>query len=128
MSVTSTKGKLEVLHKHYEHLVRVSVDSDFDDDWKGEVESKVEACNRMSRSCEDAFLDKELEKAEIAKCRRKLKNNKTGGNDGLVGELLKYGGSGMVSLLEQLFSVVWAVPGQWREGIEMIQGLHNLIQ
>ena len=32
-------------------------------------------------------------------------------------ELLKYGGSGMVSLLVQLFSVVWheeAVPRQWR--------------
>ena len=31
VSVTSTKGKLEVLQKH---LGRVSVDSDFDDDWK----------------------------------------------------------------------------------------------
>ena len=68
VSVTSTKGKLEVLQKHYEHLGRVSIDSDFDDHWKGEVESKVEACGRMSRSCEDAFLDKGIEKAEIAKC------------------------------------------------------------
>ena len=33
--------------------------------------------------------------------------NKTGGSDGLVGELLKYGGEGMVLLLEKLFSVVW---------------------
>ena len=39
----------------YQYLGRVSVDSDFDDDWKGEVESKVEACGRMSGSCEDAF-------------------------------------------------------------------------
>ena len=31
----------------------------------------------------------------------------TGGRDGLVGELLKCGGSRMVYLLEQLFSVVW---------------------
>ena len=70
----------------------------------------------MSGSCEDAFFDKGIEKAEIAKYRRKLKNNKTGGSDGLVGELLKYGVSGMVSLLEQLFSVVYlgeAVPRQW---------------
>ena len=32
-------------------------------------------------------------------------------------ELLKYSGSGMVCLLEQLFSVVWheeTVPRQWR--------------
>ena len=32
VSVTSTKGKLEVLQKH---LGRVSADSDFDDNWKG---------------------------------------------------------------------------------------------
>ena len=49
------KGKLEVLQKHYQHLGRVSVDSDFDDDWKEEVESKVEAYGRMSGSREDAF-------------------------------------------------------------------------
>ena len=62
----------------------------------------------MSELCEDEFLDKEIEKGEIVKCIRKLKINKTGGSDGLVGELLKYGGSGMVYLLEQLFSVCGA--------------------
>ena len=44
--------------------------------------------------------------AEIRECIFKLKNIKTGGNDGIVRELLKYGGSGMVYLLEQLFKVV----------------------
>ena len=43
-----------MLQKHYQHLGRVSVDSDFGDDWKEEVESKEEACGRMSGSCEDA--------------------------------------------------------------------------
>ena len=36
------------------------------------------------------------------------------------GGLLKYGSSGMVCLLEQLFSVIWCeelVPRQWREGL-----------
>lgn len=56
-----------MLQKHYEHLCRVSVDSDFDDDWKGEVKSKVEACDRMSRSCEDAILDKGIEKGRDCK-------------------------------------------------------------
>ena len=64
VSVTSTKGKLEVLQKHYQHLGRVSVDSDFDDDWKGEVENKVEACGRISG---DAFLDKGIEKTNVLK-------------------------------------------------------------
>ena len=47
-------------------------------------------------------------------------NSKTGGSDGIVVELFKYGGSGMVDLLEQLFSVIWQeeiVPSQWREGL-----------
>ena len=62
MSVTSTKHKLEVLQKHYQHLGRVSVVMIL----KGEVESKVDACDRMSGSCEDAFLGKEIEKAKTA--------------------------------------------------------------
>ena len=40
------------------------------------------------------------------KCLRKLKMARLGGSDGIVGELLKYSGSGMVDLLEQLFSVI----------------------
>ena len=53
-------------------------------------------------------------------CVRKLMNNKTGGSGGLVGELLKYSGSGMIDLLQQLFAVVWReefVPPQWRVGL-----------
>ena len=76
----------------------------------------------MSVTCEDdnIILDREIDSAEISRCLRKLKNNKTGGSDGLVGELPKYGGSGMVDLLQQLFSVIWReemVPLQWREGL-----------
>ena len=41
-----------------------------------------QSCVKMS------FLDKEIEKGEIVKCIKKLKKNKTGGSDGLVGELL----------------------------------------
>ena len=103
MSITSTRGKLEVLQKHYQLLSKMSVDSEFDADWKEEVEDSVGGYSNLSEEAGDAFLDKEVEKGEIAKCVRKLKNNKTGGSDGIVGELLKYGGSGMVDLLEQLF-------------------------
>ena len=35
----------------------------------------------------------------------KTYNNKTGGSDRIVGELLMYTGSGIVHLFEQLFSV-----------------------
>ena len=82
VSVTSTRRKLEVLQKHYQLLGKISVDSDFDANWKEEVESKVSSYGSMSESCEDDRLDIALEKSEIVKCIRKLKNNKTGGSDG----------------------------------------------
>ena len=116
VSVTSTRGKLEVLQKHYQHLGKISEDSDFDANWKEEGESKVSSYGSMSESCEDDRLDIEIEKGEIVENLRIIRR----GSDGLVGELLKYGGSGMVCLLEQLFSVVWheeTVPRQWREGL-----------
>ena len=49
---------------------------------------------------------------EIANCIRKLKNNMTGGGDGIVGKLLnKNGGLGMVHLLQQLFLVIIIMAG-----------------
>ena len=76
-SVTSAKGKLEVFQKHYEHLGRVSVDRNFDSNWKEVVERKVSVCSSLSEVCEDEALDGEIEKEEIAKSIRKVKNNKT---------------------------------------------------
>ena len=95
----------------------MSVDGVFDADWKEEVEDNV--LNGYS-SLSEEVANSILEKGEIAKCLRNLKNSKTGGSDGIVDELLKYSGSGMVDLLEQLFSVIWQeeiVPRQWREGL-----------
>ena len=105
VSVTSTKGKLKVLQSHYQRLGSCSVDDAFDGNWKQEVDSEVNECHRCSVEHDDPVLDREIELQEIARCVRKLKNNKTGGSDGLVGELLKYGGSGMIHLL---FEVVWS--------------------
>ena len=34
VSVSSTQGKLEVLRRHYEELGKVSVDDNFEADWK----------------------------------------------------------------------------------------------
>ena len=93
----------------------------FDDaDRKEEVEDNVNGYSSLSEEVADSVLDKEIGKGEIGKCLRILKNSKTGSSDGIVGELLKYGGSGMVDLLEQLFSVIWQeeiVPRQCREGL-----------
>ena len=42
MSITSTRGKLEVLQKHYQLLSKMSVDSEFDANWKREVEDSLD--------------------------------------------------------------------------------------
>lgn len=42
-----------------------------------------------------------------------------------MGELLQYGGSGIVCLLKQLILVVWheeTVAGQWREALTVKKG------
>ena len=92
LSLTSTRGKLEVLQRHYQLLSKMSVDSVFDADWKEEVGDNVKGYSSLSEEVTDSLLDNEIEKGEIAKCPRNLKNSKTGGSDGIVSKLLKYGG------------------------------------
>ena len=76
--------------------------------------------SEMSSLQKDKVLDRGISYAEMKKCSESLKNNKTGGNDGLVGELFKHGGKGMANLLKVLYGVVWteeSIPKQWRQGI-----------
>ena len=75
MSVTSTRGKLEVLQRHYQQLGKLSLDSNLEAEWREVVESNVSRYGSMSELYKD---DKEIEKGEIVKCIKKLKNNKTG--------------------------------------------------
>ena len=86
ISVSSTKGKLQILQQHYKLLGTSVVDSAFDDEWKLEVEEKV--LEYSKQNLKDLDLDKEIEESVIVRCIKKLKNNKTGGGDGIVSELL----------------------------------------
>ena len=38
---------------------------------------------------------------------KKLKNNKTGGGDGIVGELLMYKGVSMMKMVGKLYALIW---------------------
>ena len=85
---------MEVLQRHYQHLGKISVDSDFG---KRKLRIyEVSSYASMSELYEDDPLA--IKKGGIVKCIRKL----SGESDGLVGELLKYGGSGMVCLPESI--------------------------
>ena len=81
--------KLRILQKHYEDVVQMTKDSSFESNWKEQVEQKISTCGSMA--CEDDYLNWVTQTGKIEKCICKLMNSKTGGSDGLVGELLKYG-------------------------------------
>ena len=89
MSVSSTQGKLEVLRGPYEELGKVSVDNNFEADWKEEVVSTLVTCSNLSEVSENDRSERQMDREEIAQC-------VNGGCDGIVEELLKYGSSGMV--------------------------------
>ena len=82
--------------------------------------SEVPLYSEMSSLQKNKVLDRGISYAEIKKYCKSLKNNKTGGNDGLVGELFKYCGKGMANLLKVLYGVVWteeSIPKQWGQGL-----------
>ena len=54
--VSSIKGKLEMLKRHYQQLGTCSVDTAFDDSWKEEVDKKV--CE-FPTDCVGNVLDRE---------------------------------------------------------------------
>ena len=68
------------------------LDDQFDYSWKELIEKRVTEYSEIFILQKDKVLDRGISYAEIKKCSESLKNNKTGGNDGLVGELFKYGG------------------------------------
>ena len=62
-----------MLRKYYQLLSKIIDNSGFDAHWKEEVEDSISGSSSLSEEAGDAFLDKEIEKGEIA-CVQKLKN------------------------------------------------------
>ena len=73
-------------------------------------------CSEISSLQKDKALDRRNSFAEIKKCSKCLKNNKTGDNDGLVGELFKYGGKKTSNLLKVLSIIT---PGCVRSSVRL---------
>ena len=91
----------------------------FDESWKDEVSSSVK--NFASRSFQDprsnGMLDWPITLAEVSHVIKAIKTNKSAGSDGIVGELIKYGGKPMCEMLLTLFDLVWdneRAPSYWR--------------
>ena len=58
-SVSSTKGRFQILQQHYQLFGTSVVDSAFDDKWKLEVQEKV--LDYSKQNLKDLELDKEIE-------------------------------------------------------------------
>ena len=67
----------------------------------------------------DPTLDAVPSRDEIAGCVEKLRNHKAGTEEGIVNEMLKYGGPAILDMLAGLVETLWTtemVPGHWRAG------------
>ncbi|KAK7100495.1 hypothetical protein V1264_023441 [Littorina saxatilis] len=65
-------------------------------------------------------LDRPISKEEVTLAIRKLKNGKSAGPDGLIGELFKHSGEAVVMFLVRLFNVLFDsgfYPDNWKESI-----------
>ena len=66
----------------------------------------------------NGILDQPITLAEVHYFVKAIWNNKSAGSDGIVGELIKYGGNSMCEMLSTLFNLVWNkeyFPTDWRE-------------
>ena len=52
-------------------------------------------------------LEKEFTEDEVETCVNKVQCHKAAGADGIVNELMKFGGKGMIQLMALLYSWVW---------------------
>ena len=121
-SVSSNAGKVKILKLHYRKLGTELDVKSFDDSWKEEVSNSVKDFEAMSfrDSHSNGVLDQPITLAEVSHVVKAIKNNKSAGSDGIVGELIKYGGKPMCEMLLALFNLVWDskyAPSYWREGL-----------
>ena len=61
-----------------------------------------------------------IEREEIIKAMKKLKNGKSGGIDGITAEILKADMTTTVKYLEKLFKAIWnteTIPTEWNKGL-----------
>ena len=93
-SFSSHSGKVKILKSHYTKLGTELDVKSFDESGKEEVSNSVKDFEAMSfrDTQSNGILDQPIALAEVSHVVKLIKNNKPAGSDGIVGELIKYGG------------------------------------
>jgi hypothetical protein len=121
----------EVLGKWEEVFRKVVVErkGDYDDKWKEEVEEdlweeeeerKGEEEERSGRYKDGRVLNVDISLEEVERAVGKLKSGKADGVDGVIPEILKYGGDNMVEAVYELCRLVWEreeLPQDWMKAL-----------
>ena len=122
-TVCSDVGITSAFAHHYARLGEPSpVDTaDFDAEHMRYVQAQVAQYTVRSHdpSNADSALDAVPSRDEIAGVVEKLRNHKAGTEEGIVNEMLKYGGPAILDMLAGLVETLWStelVPGHWRAG------------
>ena len=122
-TVSSDVGITSAFAHHYARLGEPSPvhTADFDAEHMRHVQARI--ADYIERSHDpgnaDAALDAVPSRDEIAGCVERLRNHKAGTEEGIVNEMLKYGGPALLDMLAGLVETLWTtelVPVPWRSG------------
>ena len=102
--VSNINDKIYVLKEHYHKLGREKHVEFFEYDWKIHVQSRIREYKRLSVDITHEHLDRDISALEIEYVMKSLRNRKASGSDGIAGELIKYGGNGMIMMLKNQFN------------------------
>ena len=118
---SSGKRKREILAGHYKKLGVPSENEAFDQMFKDEVDTWAQDEEEASKvEVGNVVLEKEFTEDEVAACVNKLQYHKAAGADGIVNELMKFGGKGMIQLMVLIYNWVWKneyAVSRWRNGV-----------
>ena len=113
--VSNINDKIHVLKEYYQMLGREKHVESSENEWKIHVQSRIREYERLSVDITHDHLDRDISALDIH-VMKSFRSRKASGSDGIGGELIKYGGNGMIMMLKELFQLIWDseyIPEQW---------------